>query len=201
MVDLLPCPFCGGKAEWCKGRHGDGSVWRYIACSDCEAMAPYPTDSITAWNTRHEAAKQPVVDDAFRHRVCDAVSHELAELGVQNKDAPWEITDMIMLLLRRHLAAPPTKQPVSGWPCEQISVEEFARRQARQPVGWQPISTAPRDGTEFIGWEPQTEYQKEGGYAEQGNYDLCTWRDDGFYSESSLKPTHWIPTPLPPTKE
>lgn len=72
---------------------------------------------------------------------------------------------------------------------------------AKQTVGWQPIETAPRDGSVFIGWEPQTEYQKEGGYAEQGNYDLCTWRDDGFYSEGSLKPTHWIPTPLPPTKK
>lgn len=76
-----------------------------------------------------------------------------------------------------------------------------AVKAAKQPVvEWQKIETAPKDGTEFIIWEPQTEYQKEGGYAEQGNYDLCTWRDCGFYSERSLKPTHWMPKPASPTQ-
>lgn len=52
--ELLPCPFCGSPAEWCKGQKGDGSPWNYIACSECECIAPYGKDQVAAWNTRVE---------------------------------------------------------------------------------------------------------------------------------------------------
>ena len=56
--DLLPCPFCGSDAEWNLGRTGDDKPWRYIACTDCEAMGPHLTEpasddrKIAAWNRR-----------------------------------------------------------------------------------------------------------------------------------------------------
>ena len=59
---LAPCPFCGGQAEFSKGKTGDGKDWHYIECASCEAMGPrveYADHNIAvkealaaAWNTR-----------------------------------------------------------------------------------------------------------------------------------------------------
>lgn len=53
-IELLPCPFCGGKAEienrgWYDERYVD------VMCEDCRAMtACYANDeaAVKAWNTR-----------------------------------------------------------------------------------------------------------------------------------------------------
>ena len=62
MSDLLPCPFCGGEAEFSLGETGDGKEWHYIECTECEAMGPrvqYADHNIAikdalaeAWNSR-----------------------------------------------------------------------------------------------------------------------------------------------------
>lgn len=44
---LLPCPFCGGEASHSTGTNGDGSVWPYIECVECAAMA-----EPNIWNKR-----------------------------------------------------------------------------------------------------------------------------------------------------
>ena len=60
--------------------------------------------------------------------------------------------------------------------------------------GWQPIETAPSDGTAFLAFWPQA-YQGKGGMY------VMLWHDDGFYTNTAayeLKPTHWMPLPEPP---
>jgi hypothetical protein len=66
---------------------------------------------------------------------------------------------------------------------------------------WQPIETAPRDGTHILGYA-------DGEMA--AVYCLPTWYDDGWSlsvsgkpaSDSYFWPTHWMPLPKPPeTKE
>jgi len=66
--------------------------------------------------------------------------------------------------------------------------------------GWQPIETAPRDGTWFLGFEP-------GKHLEDQNR-VWKWVDDGadwqgFVDAADMndydeQPTHWMPLPEPP---
>ena len=69
---------------------------------------------------------------------------------------------------------------------------------------WQPIESAPKDGTVvFLGWE-----SKEGEIIhpeERGlwNFVIDEWCHDGELEDYYVMfhPTHWMPLPEPPTKE
>lgn len=56
-------------------------------------------------------------------------------------------------------------------------------------MSWQPIDTAPKDGTEFLGWFPGSTvmiwWMGQGG----------VWGNDFWEGEA---PTHWMPLPEPP---
>jgi hypothetical protein len=54
---------------------------------------------------------------------------------------------------------------------------------------WQPISTAPKDGTWVLLYS-----QHDG--IRIGNWDRIEWADDG--DGVALEPTHWMPLPEPP---
>lgn len=57
---------------------------------------------------------------------------------------------------------------------------------------WQPISTAPRDGTNILIYE-----------ADEGTVRVARWRDDTIptgWSGSERTPSHWLPLPLPPNQ-
>lgn len=56
---------------------------------------------------------------------------------------------------------------------------------------WQPIETAPRDGTIFIAWFG--EYAESGYFWEGGSF---VWQHDG--DSPMTGPTHWMPMPPPP---
>ena len=61
-VNLLPCPFCGGKAEQHSHQNGNPSGWEYdcdhwVCCEteDCVVhvgMCETPAEAIAAWNRR-----------------------------------------------------------------------------------------------------------------------------------------------------
>lgn len=78
-----------------------------------------------------------------------------------------------------------------------------ALRRPVEPVvtdQWQPIETAPKDGTWFLGFEP--------GRSEQDAFDVWRWynrwpKDDLFINaadsnEEWQQPTHWKPLPAAP---
>ena len=60
---------------------------------------------------------------------------------------------------------------------------------------WQPISTAPRDGTSILIFEAQD--------GTTGTVRISRWRDDTIptgWTGSDRAPSHWLPLPLPPNK-
>jgi hypothetical protein len=60
---------------------------------------------------------------------------------------------------------------------------------------WQPIETAPKDGTPVLGFLPQA-YQGKGGY-EVVLFDPSDgkwWIGCAFW----VQPSHWMPLPTPP---
>lgn len=72
---------------------------------------------------------------------------------------------------------------------------------------WQDISTAPKDGSDFIGvdgggriciyrYEKQEFHKRPKPYflSRSGGYDSVTWDRDH-------QPTHWMPLPNPPAKD
>lgn len=97
------------------------------------------------------------------------------------------------------------------------SVRQKARKQwleraaAIESMGWQPISTAPKDGTVVLVYRPDA-------YGWGGKVDLAYWDDDRYakkprpYWHSArliidiqesrrMAPTHWMPLPDPPGGE
>ncbi len=57
---------------------------------------------------------------------------------------------------------------------------------------WQPIGTAPRDGTNILIYE-----------ADEGTVRVARWRDDTIptgWTGSERSPSHWLPLPLPPNQ-
>lgn len=70
-------------------------------------------------------------------------------------------------------------------------------------MGWQPIETAPRDGTYVILFWP---YITQDGFAAGGYwYDPQNGVAPRWYSDmvnsGATPPTHWMPFPDPPTEK
>jgi hypothetical protein len=56
---------------------------------------------------------------------------------------------------------------------------------------WQPIATAPKDGTEILAWPVEDSV----GIVYFGGSEWQLW---GGYSNFDIEPTHWQPLPEPP---
>jgi len=82
-----------------------------------------------------------------------------------------------------------------------------------EAMTWQPIETAPKDGTWVLlsggaveyDWDGKTKpamvvgqytHWRDGVTAEEGWWQFA-WYDGGFYGEYEA-PTHWQPLPAPP---
>jgi hypothetical protein len=85
-----------------------------------------------------------------------------------------------------------------GWP-----VEPLYRYQRAIPEGWQPIETAPRDGTEILAYW-WYDYRGDGVLTE--GQAVVSWDEphgweDRQLGETCKAYTHWKPLPTPPMLE
>lgn len=65
-------------------------------------------------------------------------------------------------------------------------------------MSWRPIESAPKDGSQFLGWHPHGHVD----FFRWQNHANVGWRD-GFitvFPEGS-GPKHWMPLPAPPSTE
>lgn len=88
-----------------------------------------------------------------------------------------------------------------GYTPDEMEAYAAARvAEAMEASGWQPIATAPRDGTEFqtwLGfWEPRCRFKPDTETLEiwgRADYDMDDW-----VTVPHLTATHWRPLPEPP---
>lgn len=62
---------------------------------------------------------------------------------------------------------------------------------------WQPIETAPRDGTYILAWFSIHEHQVVAFYT-YTQLGKGRWETKDGWSDFDSEPTHWMPLPEPP---
>lgn len=70
-----------------------------------------------------------------------------------------------------------------------------------QQESWQPIKTAPKDGTPILAWSSKVaddEQPQIVWWNETGGYWELAW-DCSLWYDKNTPPTHWMPLPAPPT--
>ena len=76
---------------------------------------------------------------------------------------------------------------------DQAAYERLMQRLSKKESLWQPIETAPKDGTEILGWPV------EGG---DNNIAIVYYFFRGWCSgDYGADPTHWMPLPKPPDED
>jgi hypothetical protein len=70
-------------------------------------------------------------------------------------------------------------------------------------IGWQPIETAPKDGTIVDLWGPK--FNRDGIWNGECRYASCRW-SNGWQNaywcplDKKSQPTHWMPLPAAPQR-
>ena len=68
---------------------------------------------------------------------------------------------------------------------------------------WQPIETAPKDGTEVLLWTDEYPRVVSASYREFGEWEGWTFTDEALADiqpEGPREPSHWMPLPPPPSE-
>jgi hypothetical protein len=67
-------------------------------------------------------------------------------------------------------------------------------------TNWQPIKTAPKDGTRILLFMPKTNFKIYVGQYLRNEDRSEAWYCGGFGTLSSTKPSHWASLPEPPRR-
>lgn len=85
------------------------------------------------------------------------------------------------------------RSPERGVPGEPGRMMRVPSARYSDSTGWQPISTAPTDGTRILAWPC---YSRGVHVVAWGGRRPPCWRDDR--GRVPVQPTHWMPLPPPP---
>ena len=98
-------------------------------------------------------------------------------------------------LLARQLNADPSLKFHRGFTVEQIRAEAQEESRPAPPLDWQPIETAPKDGSRIVVWVGRYGAVIARWLRETAGTP-CWW---GQVSQGvAVQPTHWMPLPAPP---
>ena len=113
------------------------------------------------------------------------------------------------LLIRRNGTVPigpqscPTPGACSATAIIDYQAAEIARLRAElaaaEAAAWQPIATAPRDGTWILGWSQRDMQPFRISWGRNHRGDLAWCSVGGSFVDGYV--THWRPTPTPPAAE
>lgn len=67
-------------------------------------------------------------------------------------------------------------------------------------MNWQPIETAPKDGTDVLVWGPGCKSIVASWNPAETRWSDGFW-DDGLTDDPWIHATHWMPLPAGPAKE
>lgn len=217
MTDLLPCPFCGSK-PWRSGFT--------VQCEKCGATVTANVDDIKKptfkdgqpradrlWQTRAIASVQPKQDAAGTMKAnengllpcpfCGGKAEHQESDGATGAQRYVECCDADCIGFARPYTKHATKKDAAkAWNTRAL----IGTPQAPHDAGrvWQPIETAPRDGTQIL----------SGRYSREDEtvfiYGLTAWVEAGHYGRQEAgwsywtsnlgrgDPTHWMPLPAAP---
>jgi hypothetical protein len=72
--------------------------------------------------------------------------------------------------------------------------------QAQREAAWQPIETAPKDGTWFLAYSPNGNWRRIS-WGRNRHHELCWCAADYWWLETERQFTHWQPLPTPPAAD
>lgn len=187
MSDLKPCPFCGGAAHFFKLTDLDEKNFggEGICCGSC----PITTDLMFSLM---EDCK-PKLAEAWNRRAQPAPI--TSETGNQAAQGASAITsESVPLLTVEEIQAAWVAHGLDDCAVEDFAkaIEQAVRAKMGVGVGWQPIETAPKDGTRVLL------------VINHGEWGDAVWTGlwaDGWmvsYGKAQANPTHWMPLPPPP---
>ena len=208
-VKLLPCPFCGGKYVVARqnGLKADKTrAWREVACHDCDIVVrPFDdrNQAAIAWNRR---AALPAVQGGVKvralefkqspYRESDQIAHGLGVMYALGRDHKGVIASMNEGSCRTRSYHDNMEQAIA-WANEKERNRILAALEPAAPQGWQPIETAPKDGTQIDVWCPDADdgYRVADAWVDHAGNWRCCFDNNVRWAR---QPTHWQPLPVPP---
>lgn len=112
----------------------------------------------------------------------------------QSTDTPIPMPERVWV---EEFETPPNQRVIissMAWPKQHPGITGTEYVRADLVPQWQPIKTAPRDGTDVLLWWPHWY-----GIPMPGWFDHSYWSTHGELDDpNGPGPTHWMPLPAPP---
>jgi len=205
---LKPCPFCGGKAKFYCQQDSEDTCADWVECTQCLCFVS--TDrhegdgSKYAWNTRI-ASRAEVTGGADGPTEADLFT--LTE-EKWKEVKPSRQAQEIRARISTMVDDPRFKQwvldytPDYIWNLIDISAQWGldAAAPASLASQWQPIETAPKDGTEILLCFG-SDKNSQGLLHARWHEPFPNWLAVSYGREILDAPTHWQPLPAPPKEQ